>query len=240
MCVIWWCCFGTSKVLYYQKNYNNKNGLIMHYHHDNDFDPYCLSQTEFEDDPQELSSYWHIGRIGRLRYWVYFWAMPAIGSMLQGIYFATVFVLNDSASIISVSDSQGTRIYMTGFILTTLAIVAQMMMFWSIFSGLHMTARRLNDVGRSGWWAFLLFVPVVNVAVWLFLLMVRGNQGENHAGIPAMPPSRTIKALALVLPILGVWGVSAIVRPEIYEPYVMMIKNTVEYVAGLYDIIYHA
>lgn len=212
----------------------------MHHHDDNDFDPYYLSSVEFEFNPQELSAYWHIGRIGRLRYWVYCWAMPAIASLMQGIYFVAMFVLDDSVSTIAVSNSQGTQIYLTGFILALLVILARMMMFWSIFLGLGMTARRLNDVGRSGWWTFLLFVPVVNVVVWLGLLMVRGNQGENHAGIAAMPPSKTIKALALALPLLGLWGVLATVRPEIYEPYAMMIKNTIEYVVNHYDVIYHA
>ena len=42
--------------------------------------------------------------------------------------------------------------------------------------------RRMHDLDRSGWWCLGLFVPLLNVAVALYLLCAKGTQGENQYG----------------------------------------------------------
>lgn len=42
-----------------------------------------------------------------------------------------------------------------------------------IFAAINvpLTVARLHDTGSSGWWSLLLFVPFVNLVVWIYLLV---------------------------------------------------------------------
>ena len=60
-------------------------------------------------------------------------------------------------------------------LLITLAWVAASMVYG---------VRRLNDMDRTGWWALLLFVPVVNLGVGLYLLFGPGSKEANSYGLP--------------------------------------------------------
>ncbi len=52
---------------------------------------------------------------------------------------------------------------------------------------------RFHDLGRSGWWAILSFIPYLNFVTWLFLLFLKGNKGLNKYG--EEPGRVTIKSL---------------------------------------------
>jgi uncharacterized membrane protein YhaH (DUF805 family) len=44
-------------------------------------------------------------------------------------------------------------------------------------------ARRLHDIGCSGWWQLLMFVPVVGSIILVFAFLIRPSQdGENQYG----------------------------------------------------------
>lgn len=43
------------------------------------------------------------------------------------------------------------------------------------------TARRLHDTGRSGWWQLLIIIPIVGFLVLLFFL-VQDSEGDNQYG----------------------------------------------------------
>ncbi|MBS3932920.1 MAG: DUF805 domain-containing protein [Truepera sp.] len=45
--------------------------------------------------------------------------------------------------------------------------------------------RRLHDTGHSGYFALLLFVPLVNIALVLYLLVMPGTRGPNRYGTRA-------------------------------------------------------
>lgn len=48
--------------------------------------------------------------------------------------------------------------------------------------GLAVSVRRLHDVGKSGWFLFILFIPLVGV-IWLLVLdCTEGTPGENKYG----------------------------------------------------------
>jgi len=47
---------------------------------------------------------------------------------------------------------------------------------------LAVTARRLHDVGRSGWWQLLLFVPIIGLIVIIFWCAQKGDPGANKFG----------------------------------------------------------
>ena len=51
-----------------------------------------------------------------------------------------------------------------------------------IIPGIAVGVRRLHDVGKSGWFTLIVFVPVVG-AVWLIILAcTEGTHGENQYG----------------------------------------------------------
>jgi len=48
--------------------------------------------------------------------------------------------------------------------------------------GLAVSVRRLHDVGKSGWFYFIVLIPLVG-AIWLLVLFcTEGNHGENQYG----------------------------------------------------------
>jgi uncharacterized membrane protein YhaH (DUF805 family) len=42
--------------------------------------------------------------------------------------------------------------------------------------------RRLHDTGRSGWWALIMFVPLIGLLVMLVFLVQDSEAGENQFG----------------------------------------------------------
>ncbi len=46
---------------------------------------------------------------------------------------------------------------------------------------LAVLVRRLHDVGKSGWWFFIAFIPIVGV-IWLFVLLVTDSDEDNQYG----------------------------------------------------------
>ena len=53
----------------------------------------------------------------------------------------------------------------------------------AMMPSLAVIVRRLHDLGRSGWFILLLFIPVVNIVLWLFLVCVPGEPGANVCGL---------------------------------------------------------
>jgi len=66
---------------------------------------------------------------------------------------------------------------------------------------LVLATRRLHDIGRPGWAAFGLLVPVVNLGVVLWLSCARGERGPNRFGPPPAPHGRRLVLLAWALPL---------------------------------------
>jgi uncharacterized membrane protein YhaH (DUF805 family) len=61
-----------------------------------------------------------------------------------------------------------------------------------VWCSLAITAQRFHDLGASGWWAALLYVPLVGLIVWFVLLLAPGQKTANAFGpvpSPAAVPS---------------------------------------------------
>lgn len=52
------------------------------------------------------------------------------------------------------------------------------------------TARRLHDIGRSGWWTLLMLLPMLNLLVFLVLAVFPGDTGPNKYG-PRKAPTQS-------------------------------------------------
>jgi uncharacterized membrane protein YhaH (DUF805 family) len=69
----------------------------------------------------------------------------------------------------------------------SLAIIIIVTIFCGWFS-LAQDAKRLHDLGHSGWWTVLMFVPVVHWLFWAYLGFFKGQESDNRFGSarPAM------------------------------------------------------
>jgi uncharacterized membrane protein YhaH (DUF805 family) len=63
-------------------------------------------------------------------------------------------------------------------------VVATIVALGVFIPNLAVTVRRLHDTGRSGWWLFIVFVPLIG-AIILFVFMLLDSQREaNGWGAP--------------------------------------------------------
>ena len=63
----------------------------------------------------------------------------------------------------------------------TKIIVAPLILIWIVYLG-FCSVYRLHDLGMSGWWLMLYFVPFANFVILLRLLFESGAKSENKYG----------------------------------------------------------
>lgn len=56
--------------------------------------------------------------------------------------------------------------------------------FWILWAicGISLMVRRLHDLNHRGWWAVFMVVPVINMALYLYLLLCKGEEKDNRFG----------------------------------------------------------
>jgi len=76
-------------------------------------------------------------------------------------------------------------------LLSILTVITGAMGFMAIYylyalfiflPALAVTIRRLHDIGKSGWWYLIVFIPLIGVIWLIVLLATEGNAGENQYG----------------------------------------------------------
>ena len=82
-----------------------------------------------------------------------------------------------------------------------------MILVYAYFA-LVVTVRRLHDMNRSGWWALLLLLPLVNIFVWLYIVFGSGDRGSNQYGPARMTLlwEKMLAWLMIVLILLSLFG----------------------------------
>lgn len=87
--------------------------------------------------------------------------------------------------------------------------------------GLAITVRRLHDTGRSGWWYFISFIPLIGF-IWILVYMVldstpgTNSYGVNPKGMDIAAPTPTVAQMAT--PVAAPAAPSSPVAPEPTEP----------------------
>lgn len=105
------------------------------------------------------------GRARRSEYWMF--------ALAQFIILISIFILGGVLGAIFGNGLAGIGLSYFVFIIYSLA---------TLLPTLGVVVRRLHDVGKSGWFYFIAFVPVIG-GIWLFVLMVTdGDQGTNEYG----------------------------------------------------------
>lgn len=112
------------------------------------------------------------GRSQRAEYWFFTFYTLAINMIFGLVQF--VILTNEGGTMSSEYSLIST--------LSTLFTLAM------IIPGLAVAIRRLHDIGKSGWWVLIAFVPLIGVLV-LLLFFIRDSQegsnvyGENPKGV---------------------------------------------------------
>ena len=98
------------------------------------------------------------GRRGRLSY-----------LMAQTLFFGLIYALVILSRLTSSADTA-----------PVVVLGAALVLIWP---QLAITAQRLHDIGASGWWQILNFVPVANFILLLVLLLAPGQDYDNRFGL---------------------------------------------------------
>ena len=69
------------------------------------------------------------------------------------------------------------------------AMFAALLSLAVFLPNLAVTARRLHDIGKSGWWALLWLIPVIGQLVLIFWWAQKGEAGLNRFGPDPLDPS---------------------------------------------------
>lgn len=126
------------------------------------------------------------GRIGRVRYLAY--------SML---YTLIAMVMVVGTAMLMGESSYGIQYAVLTFGALTAACFVPVI-------------RRLNDLDKSGWLSILLFVPIINLLLYIYVTFFPGTDGENGYGDPPEPNSVGVIICALVIPLLLLGSIGAI------------------------------
>lgn len=98
------------------------------------------------------------GRARRTEYWMF---------VLINLLFSITLALID---------------YLMGTMVMGSGILSGLYSLAILIPSLAVVCRRLHDIGKSGKWFFIAFIPVVG-AIWLFVLLVtKGQAGDNQYG----------------------------------------------------------
>jgi len=79
--------------------------------------------------------------------------------------------------------------------------------------GMAVTVRRLHDVGRSGWWILIAFIPIVGIFWLLGFMLTEGQQADNEYGANPKTSPETfsepakLKSVAVALIVASVAGI---------------------------------
>jgi uncharacterized membrane protein YhaH (DUF805 family) len=96
------------------------------------------------------------GRVSRQAYW-FFMVAP---SVLLGILFGVVAHFAEHASFVS------------------LVLLAPVL----LWSSVAVSLKRLHDIGMSGWWTVLCFIPYLNFIAAIVMGLIPGQTGANAYG----------------------------------------------------------
>jgi uncharacterized membrane protein YhaH (DUF805 family) len=142
------------------------------------------------------------GRIGRLRYLAYGWAVMFVAWCAVAIIAAMLSAVLGGAGALL-----GIALYVP-----------------AVGVSLIMVKRRLNDLDHSGWLSLLMLVPLVNFIFGLYLMFGAGTPGPNNYGLPPSKNPRLLWIVGLLLPIIAMIGILAAIALPAYQNYVTRAK----------------
>lgn len=119
------------------------------------------------------------GRASRREFWLFFFAQYLyLYAVLIVFYIALIFCM-----MFSVVTSQ---VHELGGVFSFVAVIFVFVLFFIfilpvLIPSLAVTVRRLHDIGYSGWWLLLSFIPFGGLIL-VFFLIKQGYIGRNEYG----------------------------------------------------------
>ena len=114
------------------------------------------------------------GRAGRREFWLFQLVHFIIAAVLWVVDFMVFF----EGSMSRVSDE--------AFALFPISMIYALLVLIPV---LGLGVRRLHDIGRSGWWLLIGFVPFIGFVVLLVFAVRKGDDGDNAYGPPGEAPA---------------------------------------------------
>jgi uncharacterized membrane protein YhaH (DUF805 family) len=112
------------------------------------------------------------GRASRSEYWYY--------ALFNFIVIIAFYILSTIGIFMAASSDDGSA----GGAISIISTIA--MALWGLgtfIPSLAVAVRRLHDIGKSGWWYFIVLIPCGIGAIWFLILMVTGSDmTENQYG----------------------------------------------------------
>lgn len=165
-----------------------------------------LTGAPVDDDTYEPAIFSLHGRIGRMRYLAYSFALSLVLMLVAGIITAIASAIARDSVV-------------------TIIIMAIVFYIPSFFITFAMARRRLNDLDRSGWLSLLMLVPLLNIGLILYLIFGAGTPEANRFGPRPVKNSRAVVVGGVLVPVLiGVIGILAAIAIPAYQDYVVRAK----------------
>lgn len=73
------------------------------------------------------------------------------------------------------------------FEIVGLDIITMLILLGLLIPNIALGARRLHDIGRSGWWQLLFFIPIIGWIILIVWLTTKTEPIDNVYGAPAVP-----------------------------------------------------
>ena len=108
------------------------------------------------------------GRAQRKEYWMFylFYMIFAIIAMVADNILGSTFTIGEGYYAVNIGYGWIYVLFMIALLIPTFAV----------------TFRRLHDIGKSGWWWLIMFIPLAGVIWFLVLLCTDSNPGDNKYG----------------------------------------------------------
>ena len=113
------------------------------------------------------------GRAGRREFWLFQLVHIIISAVLLAVDFMVFF----GGSIDRILDE--------AFPLFPITTIYGLLV---LIPGLALSVRRLHDIGRTGWWLLIGFVPLIGFVVLLVFAIMQSDDGDNAYGPPGEAP----------------------------------------------------
>jgi len=109
------------------------------------------------------------GRARRKEYWMFVLISTIISYLIMGIDYALNFVY---------TTDMGSSFYYMNSLYSLFVLIPSFAVL----------VRRLHDIGKSGWFFFIIFIPIIGI-IWLLVLLCKnGDEGENKYGVDPKNP----------------------------------------------------
>jgi len=173
--------------------------------------PYSMPQAELREpasnETYEPKFFAVSGRIGRVRYLAY---SAALSLILTPVFFIFAIVMGVSA----LAAGRGIEAIGATFIFGLLALTVV-----TLAAAVIIGRRRLNDLGKSGWYLLLSLVPIVGFLFALYLIFAPGESEGNDYGPPPGPNTIGVIILASLMPIMFAAGMVLAISMPGYADY---------------------